>query len=219
MPTPIRCIHRAGESWLWHTWHRKIFCTPFLVEISSNWGSQVMKDWRIWFWIQITFRICKKMNSFIYMSIGARKSCLRGTGDEESDDTLYLNVLQVHTYFPRTLVLTGVNFFCVLWFEIHYTIHITRKKCTVINFFFFFFAPKCIFLLSLYSIWVWRRESNPQHSSVYLTLAHWATPVTLLTPFWATTVTLLSYDRYPLRTVINTTTKYKCTFVSFNYLR
>ncbi len=34
-----------------------------------------------------------------------------GSGDEESDDTLYLNVLQVHTYFPRTLVLIGMNFF------------------------------------------------------------------------------------------------------------
>jgi hypothetical protein len=34
----------------------------------------------------------------------------------------------------------------------------------------FFGAPKSIFCFLLYSIWVWRRESNPQHSSVYLAL-------------------------------------------------
>ncbi len=72
---------------------------------------------------------------------------------------------------------------------------------------YFFCAPKSIFLFLLYSIWVWRLESNQQHSSVYLaciptelrpsptelwptpdwatTVTHWVTTIT----HWATTVT------------------------------
>ncbi len=66
--------------------------------------------------------------------------------------------------------------------------------CVNINFFFFFFLVlrRAFPLLLLYSIWVWRRESNPQHSSVPCALAYWAMTVTR----WATTVTQLSYDRH-----------------------
>ncbi len=77
-----------------------------------------------------------------------------------------------HLKMSDDLIMTGsvLLYSCFVDQGLVQTGHSCAQTWGMFFFLFFFCAPKRIFLSSLYSVWVWRRESNPQHSSVYLAL-------------------------------------------------